>query len=164
MPGVKLPDAVKVYVVQAVACFDSPAVVAEAVNREFGLKIPRQQVEKYDPTKRAGRDLSPKLRAIFEATRKGFIENTANIGWSHRATRLRAIQRVGERAESMGNLALTLQAAEQAAKECGDAYSNRHKHEHTGKDGGPIETVELTEAELRERLKERGLPTRIFDQ
>jgi hypothetical protein len=45
-----------------------------------------------------------------------------------------------------------------------DLWRDRSQIEHTGKDGGPIETVELTEAELRERLKERGLPTRIFDQ
>ncbi len=135
----KLPEDVKVFIVQAVACFDSPATVAKAVNQEFGVSIPRQQVEKYDPTKRAGRALSPKLKAVFEATREGFIANTANIGWAHKATRLRLIQRVGERAEEMGNLGLALQAAEQAAKEVGDSYTNRR--ELTGKDGKDLPAV-----------------------
>ncbi|MFG1417188.1 hypothetical protein V5F38_05160 [Xanthobacter sp. V0B-10] len=36
--------------------------------------------------------------------------------------------------------------------------------EHTGRGGGVIEVAALTSDELRERLKERGLPTRIFDQ
>ncbi|EHJ62808.1 hypothetical protein NSU_0320 [Novosphingobium pentaromativorans US6-1] len=105
----------------------------KAVNQEFGLKISRQQVEKYDPTKRAGQSLSKKLKAIFEATRDGFITNTAHIGWAHRSTRLRVIQRVGEKAEEMGNLALVLDAAKQAAMEEGNSFTNRR--EHTGKDG-----------------------------
>ncbi len=138
--GAKLPEPVKLYIVQAVACFDSPAVVAAAVNEEFGIKSPRQQVEKYDPTKRAGVDLSAKYRAIFDATRKGFLENTANIGWAHRAVRLRVIQRAGERAEAAGNLALVLQAAKQAAEEEGDVFTNKHKHELTGKDGKDLPT------------------------
>ncbi|WP_395393086.1 DUF2280 domain-containing protein [Novosphingobium sp. BL-8A] len=133
MTGKALPNEVKIYIAQAVACFDSPATVVKAVNQEFGITISRQQVEKYDPTKRAGQGLSKKLRAIFEATRKGFIENTAEIGWSHRATRLRVIQRVGEKAEAMGNLVLVLTAAKQAAEEEGNAYTNRR--ELTGKDG-----------------------------
>ncbi|CDX30841.1 conserved hypothetical protein [Mesorhizobium sp. ORS 3359] len=128
-----LPDHVKVFVVQALACFDSPSTVVEAVNQEFGIKIARQHVEKYDPTKLAGQHLSKKYRAIFDATRDGFIGDTRNIGWSHRSTRLRLIQRIGEKAERMGNLSLTLQAAEQAAKESGNAFTNRH--ELTGKDG-----------------------------
>ena len=42
---------------------------------------------------------------------------------------------MAEKAEGMHNLPLAAQLLEQAAKECGDAYSNRHKHEHMGKDG-----------------------------
>lgn len=130
-----LSSEVKVFIVQAVACFDSPTTVAEGVNREFGVKIPRQQVEKYDPTKRAGRNLSEKLKAIFEATRTAFIDDTASIGWSHRSARLRLIQRVGEKAENMGNMVIALQAAEQAAKEMGGIYTNRQKVDHTSSDG-----------------------------
>jgi hypothetical protein len=133
MATTKLPDHVKVFIVQSLACFDSPTTVVEAVNQEFGIKIARQHIEKYDPTKVAGQNLSKKYRVIFDATRDGFIGDTRNIGWSHRATRLRLIQRVGEKAERMGNLSLALQAAEQAAKESGNAFTNRH--ELTGKDG-----------------------------
>jgi hypothetical protein len=35
----------------------------------------------------------------------------------------------------MGNLSLALQAAEQAAKEMGDAFTNRQKLDHTSSDG-----------------------------
>lgn len=131
----KLTDGVRTFIVQSLACFDPPSVVVTAVKKEFGLTVTPQSVEAYDPTKRAGRNLSAKWRAIFEETRKAFLEDTSKIAISHRAVRLRALQRMAEKAESMGNMALAAQLHEQAAKECGDAYSNRHKLEHTGKDG-----------------------------
>lgn len=152
MAQAKLPDHVKVFVVQALACFDSPSTVVEAVNQEFGIKIARQHVEKYDPTKSAGQNLSKKYRAIFDAARDNFINDASDIGWLHRSTRLRLIQRIGEKAERMGNLSLTLQAAEQAAKEAGNAFTNRR--EISGPNGGPVETKQkldpsnLTDEEL----------------
>ncbi|MBD9519299.1 DUF2280 domain-containing protein [Ensifer sp. ENS02] len=131
MAAKKLTNEQQLFVVQSLACFDSPKTVADALRKEFGVEITPQTVEAYDPTKRAGAKLAQKWRAIFEATRKSFIDDTSSIGWSHRSTRLRLIQRVGERAEGMGNLTLALQAAEQAAKEMGDAFTNRQKLDHT---------------------------------
>lgn len=135
MANAKLNSEVKTFIVQALACFDAPSVVVAAVKREFGLDVSRQLVESHDPTKRAGQAVAQKWAALFEASRKRFLADTAEIGISHRAVRLRALNRMAERAEGAGNMALAAQLHEQAAKECGDAYSNRHKHEHTGKDG-----------------------------
>ncbi|MGU3496362.1 DUF2280 domain-containing protein [Xanthobacteraceae bacterium A53D] len=135
MAKAKLNTEVKSFIVQALACFDTPSVVVASVKREFGLEVSRQLVESHDPTKRAGRDVATRWAELFTATREAFLADTAAIAISHRAVRLRAIQRMAERAESAGNLVVAAQLHEQAAKECGDAYSNRHKHEHTGKDG-----------------------------
>lgn len=134
-----LPENVKIFIVQSVACFDSPSVVADAVKQEFGITIPRQQVESHDPTKKAGANLGKKLRAIFDETRKAFLEDTSQVAISHRAVRLRALNRMAAKAEERGNIALAAQLLEQAAKEVGDSFTNRHKHEVTGKDGGPVE-------------------------
>jgi len=135
MAKAKLNDAVKTFIVQALACFDAPSVVAAAVKKEFGADVSRQLVESHDPTKSAGKTAARRWVALFDETRKAFLEDTSKIAISHRAVRLRALQRMAEKAENMGNMALAAQLHEQAAKECGDAYSNRHKHEHTGKDG-----------------------------
>lgn len=135
MAKAKLNPDVKAFIVQGLACFDAPSVVVAAVKKEFGIDVSRQLVETHDPTKRAGRDVAAKWAELFHATRKAFLEDTAEIGISHKSVRLRALHRMAEKAESMGNMALAAQLHEQAAKECGDAYSNRHKHEHTGKDG-----------------------------
>ena len=135
----RLPEEVKTYIVQACACFDAPSVVVKSVQEEFGLQITRQKVEGYDPTKRAGKNVSQKHRAIFEATRKAFLEDTSEIGISHRAVRLRALQRMAEKAEKQGNMVLASSLLEQAAKEVGDSFTNRRELSGTG--GGPIKTV-----------------------
>jgi hypothetical protein len=135
MPGKgepKLTNEARAFVVQALACFDSLSSVVAAVQAEFGVKIAPQSVEAYDPTKRAGRNLHPKWRTLFEETRAAFRENTSGIGIANRAVRLRRLDRMAEKAETMGNIALAAQLHEQAAKEVGDVFTNRHKVEHAG--------------------------------
>lgn len=122
----RLNDAVKQFIVQALACYDTPQQVADAVKEEFGLDVPRQQVALYDPTKHAGRNLSKKWRAIFDATRENFKAETGEIPIAQRAYRLRKMSQIASQAERMRNLPLVLQILEQAAKEVGDAYVN-HK-------------------------------------
>jgi hypothetical protein len=120
----KLDDAARAFVVQQLAMFDAPSVVAAAVRQEFDITITPQSLEFYDPTKRAGAKLALKWKTLFEATRKAFIADSAEIGISHRTVRLRALQRMAGVAEKQGNLALAANLLEQAAKEMGDAYTN----------------------------------------
>lgn len=120
----KLTDEMRTFVVQQLAMFDSPAQAAKALRDAFGVTIRPQSVEFYDPTKRAGDKLAEKWRTIFIETRKAFIEDTTEIGISHKTVRLRALQRMAAAAEGKGNLALAAQMHEQAAKEMGDAYTN----------------------------------------
>lgn len=134
-----LPDYVKLRIVQALACFDTPSQVAREVNAEYGLSVSPQQCETYDPTKRNGARLSKKFCELFEATRAAFLNDTSRIGIAHRAVRLRKLDRAVGLAEDRGNIPLMAQLLEQAAKESGDAFTNKHRLEHTGKDGGPVE-------------------------
>jgi hypothetical protein len=120
-----LRDEVKAFVVQALACFDTPSQVVASVKAEFGLDVSRQQCEAYDPTKYVGRNLHLKWKTLFEDTRARFREETAEIPIANRAYRLRTLGRMAEKAENMKNMALTAQLLEQAAKEVGDVYVNR---------------------------------------
>lgn len=120
-----LKDEVKQFIVQALACFDTPTQVANAVKEEFGLVVSRQQVACYDPHCYVGRNLSEKWRTVFSDTRKKFREDVAEIPIASRAFRLRALARMAQQAEGMRNIALAVQVIEQAAKECGDVYVNR---------------------------------------
>ncbi|NJJ56698.1 DUF2280 domain-containing protein [Pseudomonas sp. B14(2022)] len=120
-----LKNEVKSFIVQALACFDTPSQVVEAVKNEYGVVVSRQQVETHDPTKSAGKGLAVKWATLFHDTRKRFREETAEIPIANRAFRLRGLGRMAEKAENMRNLALTAQLYEQAAKEVGDVYVNR---------------------------------------
>jgi hypothetical protein len=127
-----LKNEVKSFIVQALACFDTPSQVVEAVKNEFGLVVSRQQVETHDPTKSAAKGLAVKWATLFHDTRKRFREETAEIPIANRAYRLRAMNRFVEKAETMKNIVLAMQILEQAAKEAGDMYVNRHRKEESG--------------------------------
>ena len=127
-----LKNEVKSFIVQALACFDTPSQVALAVREEFGIEVTRMQCESHDPTKRAGRDVAKRWKVLFHDTRKRFREETAEIPIANRAYRLRAMNRFVEKAETMKNIVLAMQILEQAAKEAGDMYVNRHRKEEAG--------------------------------
>ncbi|MDS0990957.1 DUF2280 domain-containing protein [Citrobacter freundii] len=130
-----LKGEVKAFIVQSLACFDTPSQVVELVKKEFGLSITRQQVESHDPTKANGRGLAKKWVELFKETRKRFQTELSDIPIANKAYRLRALDRMMTRAEGMKNMALAASLMEQAAKEVGDAYSNKQKVEHTSPDG-----------------------------
>jgi hypothetical protein len=142
MAAGKLTPEQQTYVVQSLACFDPPSVIVASLKKDYGVTITLQAVETYDPNKRAGRNLSLKWRSIYEETRKTFLEDTSKIGISHRAVRLRALQRMSEKAETQGNMVLAASLMEQAAKEVGDSYTNRR--ELTGKDGKDLPQQQVT--------------------
>lgn len=138
-----LPDTVKTRITQGLACFDTPSQVAKDILAEFGLTVTPQQCEAYDPTKRSGERLGKKFRAIFETTRKTFLADTSTIAVSHRAVRLRKLGRAADLAEQRGNLPLMAQLLEQAAREAGDAFTNKQRLEHSGSIATPTLTLNL---------------------
>lgn len=149
-----LKGEVKAFIVQSLACFDTPSQVVELVKKEFGLSITRQQVESHDPTKANGRGLAQKWVELFHETRKRFQTELSDIPIANKAYRLRVLDRMATKAETMKNLALTAEIIEQAAKECGDAYTNKHKFEHSGPNGGAIQTITMSKEEYKSARQE----------
>lgn len=149
-----LKGEVKAFIVQSLACFDTPSQVVELVKKEFGLSITRQQVESHDPTKANGRGLAQKWVDMFNATRERFQNEISDIPIANKAYRLRVLDRMATRAEGMKNLALTAEIIEQAAKECGDAYTNKYKFEHSGPNGGAIQTITMSKEEYKSARQE----------
>lgn len=134
-----LPNEVKVFIINALAAFDTPSQVVAAVKEEFDLDLSRQVVQAHDPTKFAGRQLAAKWRSMFEAARQAFLEDVTAIPIANRAARVRALNRMAQRAEKQGNLKLAADLHKQAAEEMGNAYTNRR--ELTGKDGKDLPTT-----------------------
>jgi hypothetical protein len=120
-----LRDEVKLFIVNALACYDAPTAVATSVKDEFGIIVSRQQVSCYDPNTYVGRNLSQKWRDIFTATRAKFRSTADEIPIASKAYRLRVLGRAVQKVESGGNVGMLLQVLEQAAKEVGDVYVNR---------------------------------------
>lgn len=149
-----LKPEIKAFIVQSVACFDTPSQVVESVLKEFGIQITRQQVEQNDPTKISGKGLAQKWVDLFNRTRDRFLNEISDIPIANKAYRLRVLDRMAARAEGMKNLALTAEIIEQAAKECGDAFTNKHKFEHSGPNGGAIQTITMSKEEYKSARQE----------
>jgi len=131
----ELPGPVKAFIVQRLARFDMPSQVVKAVKEEFGLEVSRQRVHFYDPTTRAGRPLAEDLKTLFFQTREKAKQDLDAIPSYHKAIRLQRLDAMIMTAIERGNVPLAAQLLEQAAKESGGAFTNKHQHEHTGKDG-----------------------------
>lgn len=147
-----LKEPVKMFIVQSLACFETPQQVADAVMQRYGIEIDRRQCENYDPTKFAGRNLSKKLKDLFERSRKDFRANIEDIAIANKAFRLMELQKMYE--DSGRNKRAKQNLLKQAFQETDGRVT---KQEITGKDGKPIETVNSnvsTESylEARERV------------
>ena len=120
-----LSDDIKLFIVEHLACFDSPSVVASAVEKEFGRKVARQTIEAYDPTKVQGRNLSAKLREYFSKVRGSFLHDLDTVAIASKAFRLRMLERMARHLEERSNVLGAAQLLEQAAKEVGGVYVGR---------------------------------------
>ena len=129
-----LKEPVKIFIVQSLACFETPQQVADAVQQRFGIEIDRRQCEGYDPTKFSGRNLSKKLTELFHQTRKDFRENIDDIAIANKAFRLRELQKMYE--DSGKNKRAKQNLLKQAFQETDGRVT---KQEITGPDGGPIQ-------------------------
>ena len=145
-----LKEPVKIFIVQSLACRDTPQEVAELVKQEFKISIDRVQVAAYDPTKATGKNLSKKFVELFNKTRADFDSGLIDIPIANKHYRLKQYQKQLER--NAKNTVMSLKILEQAAKDVGGQFTNRQ--EITGKDGKPIETINQnvpTESYLKAR-------------
>ena len=129
-----LKEPVKIYIVQALACRDTPQEVADLVKQEFGIEIDRQQCAAYDPTKRRGKNLSQKYVDLFEETRKKFDEGLIDIPIANKFYRLKELQKMYD--DSGRNKRVRQNLLKQALQETDGRTT---KVEHMGKDGADLE-------------------------
>ena len=130
-----LKEPVKMFIVQSLACFETPQQVADAVMQRYGIEIDRRQCENYDPTKFAGRNLSKKLKELFERSRKEFRENIEDIAIANKAFRLNELQKMYD--DSGRNKRAKQNLLKQAFQETDGRVT---KQEITGANGGAIKT------------------------
>jgi hypothetical protein len=121
----KLTDEVKTFIVKALAYYDTPSQVVEAVKVTFGLEISRQLVHTYDPA--CSQPPAQRWIDLHTATRKAFLADIAEIGIAHKSVRLRMLDRFARNAEARNFPFHAAEFMEQAARECGGMYEKRWK-------------------------------------
>ena len=146
-----LKEPVKMFIVQSLACFETPQQVVEAVKQEYNLEITRQQVALYDPTKVAGRNLSKKLKDLFEHSRKTFRENIEDIAIANKAFRLKELQ--GMYDDSGRNKRLKQNLLKQAFQET-DGRVTRQEIDHTTNGESIQKTVNVSKDEYLKARQE----------
>ncbi|WP_333669809.1 DUF2280 domain-containing protein [Acinetobacter guillouiae] len=130
-----LKEPVKIFIVQALACRDTPQEVADLVKQEFGIEIDRQQCAAYDPTKRRGKNLSKKFVDLFEETRKKFDAGLIDIPIANKFYRLKELQKMYD--DSGRNKRAKQNLLKQAFQETDGRVT---RQEVTGANGGAIKT------------------------
>ena len=143
-----LSESVKIFIVQALACRDTPQEVVTLVKQEYDIEVTRSQCQNYDPTKYSGRNLSKKFVQLFNETREKFDAGLIDIPIANKHFRLKQYQKQLER--NAKNTVMSLKILEQAAKDVGGQFTNRQ--ELTGKNGEPL--MGISDAELDKRIKE----------
>ncbi|ATZ62937.1 DUF2280 domain-containing protein [Acinetobacter bereziniae] len=145
-----LKKEIKLFIVRSLAVFNTPTETVELVNQEYGVIVTKQQCEKYDPTKRAGENLSEELKKDFAKTREMFLGKPENIPIANLSVRL---QRYENMFIGTKNNVMKLKIQEQAAKDMGGQYTNRQ--EITGKGGEPLQTtfVQATQEQVNEAVR-----------
>ena len=162
----RLTEQHKKYIVTRLACFAKPSEIVAALKEEMGVTASTQQVGFYDPTNVNGeKQLSRELKDLFQKTRAKFRASEGDIAISTRTWRLQVLQRLVE--QNPKNTKLIRECLEQAAKEVGDAYTNRRDLTSGGQPikAVPIEAVldalpgdirEAVRAELAQSLRPGG--------
>lgn len=134
-----LKEPVKIFIVQALACRDTPQEVTELVKQEFNVEISRSQCQSYDPTKYSGRNLSKKFVQLFHETRQKFDDGLIDIPIANKYYRLKNYQQQLER--NKRNTVMALKILRQAAEDTGGVYTNKQTIDNTSSDGSMKPTL-----------------------
>lgn len=125
----ELSKEIQTFIVQQFAMFGTPQEIVDLVKENYGVETSRPQVFFYNA------DMNPKFpkkwREIFAATRKRFLEDVSLIPIASRNYRLRELDTMyhdeKRKTEAVRNKVGMRDTLEQAAKEVGDAYTNKRE-------------------------------------
>lgn len=143
----------KLYIIQQLAMFATPQEVVDLVKENFNIELARAHVFYYDAEMNT--KLAQGYKDLFAEFRQKFLENTAMIPIANKAYRIRELQKIYESDRNSKNQNKVAMRAtlEQAAKESGDAFSNKQKIEQSG----IIQTVTMTRDEWRKEREQTRL-------
>lgn len=122
-PHAGLSDEIKAFIVQRLACYETPSRIAAAVRNIFGVNVDRRQVFAYKPT--GSRPPAQRWIDLHAATRARYLGDTAEIAVAQKVVRLRMLDRFAQTAEENNRDECAAKFLAQAARECGGFYDKR---------------------------------------
>lgn len=134
----KLTPEMQIFVIQQLAIFERPETVKQKLFEVFNMEVALPAIFHYQIT-------SPKFpekwRELFTKTRESFLTNINEIPIANKAFRLKELNKIYDKEASskLQNTVAMRETLEHAAKESGDAFTNRR--EISGANGNPIETT-----------------------
>lgn len=133
----KLKKAEQLYIVRSLAQFMTPTEVVKDIKEKFNIDVSPQQVEAYDPTKVAGRDLRQEYKDVFETTRDDYLKQPIhNISGANDIVQLKILSDLLW--SKKNNVTMTIKIVDQMQKIMKGFYEKRV--EITGAGGGAIKT------------------------
>jgi len=134
------------------AMYRTPSEVAADVKETFNVEVSRQLVHEYNPDGSGGPTVAQKWKDLHAATRKAFLEDTGAISVAQKAYRLNELADLYRKTKERGESELAAEILEQAAKEMGEAFTNRHRV--GGDPENPLVYRNLSQDQLNERIAE----------
>lgn len=151
LPEKGIPIPVKERMVELFAQFQSVTAVQKAIKAEFKLDLQQRTIETYNPASRLCR-MGKRLRSLYAAVRKEYVERSADVALAHQAHRLRLIGEIVDKATTAKDFGNAIKGLELAAKEMGGALEGRTIVTHTGAVAHVHGSVEDMRQELAMRL------------
>jgi hypothetical protein len=124
----KLEPEHQIFIVQQLAMFERPKAVKTKLKELFDIEIALPSIVYYDIS---NKDLPKKWKTLFNSTRKKFLNNSSAIPIANKSVRLQKLQNMFDKQEdsALQNTVAMRDILEQAAKESGDAFSNKRQIE-----------------------------------
>lgn len=135
----KLRKAEQIFIIRSLAQFMTPTEVVNDIKDKFNVDVSPQQVEGYDPTKVAGKDLRQEFREEFEKAREEYLSQPIrNISGANDIVQLKILSDLLFLKKT--NVVMSIKLIDQMQKIMKGFYEKRI--EITGKDGGPLESIQ----------------------
>lgn len=141
-----LTNSQRAFIVRHLAMWETPTEVAEAFDEEYGIEINPSQVSYYDPTTASKRDdLADRWVELHDETRERYRERVMEKAIANKVFRVAELQEFFRTAKRQGNIRLAADFLKQAAREVGGSFENVRILEHSGRGGGPIQSIDMSE-------------------
>jgi hypothetical protein len=136
----RLKKAEQLFIIRSLAQFMTPTEVVRDIKETLNVIVTPQQVEVYDPTKVAGKDLRQEFKDEFNRAREEYLKQPIhNISGANDIVQLQILSDL--LISKKGNVVLSIKIIDQIQKIVKGFYEKRV--EITGAGGGTIKTENI---------------------